>query len=90
MVVAVVGSLFLVWAEYAGTRRWWRVRTPDKRRFWFVIFAVAVSLPVFMLLQPLAKLLMIRPIAPTDWAISILGGMVAVGWRAFGTGSVSP
>jgi P-type Ca2+ transporter type 2C len=85
MVVAVVGSLFLVWAEYAGTRRWWRVRMPDKRRFWFVIFAVAVSLPVFMLLPPLAKLLMIRPIALSDWAIAILGATVAVSWRADGT-----
>jgi Ca2+-transporting ATPase len=85
MVVAVVGSLFLVWAEYAGTRRWWRVRMPDKRRFWFVIFAVAMSLPVFMIVPPLAKLLMILPIALSDWAIAILGAALAVGWRALGT-----
>jgi len=90
MVVAVVGSLFLVWAEYAGTRRWWQVPAPDKRRFWIVIFAVAVSLPVFMLVPPLATLLMIRPIAPTDWGIAILAATVAVSWRAFGTRSVSP
>ncbi|HEY9157117.1 cation-transporting P-type ATPase [Candidatus Binatus sp.] len=84
MVVAVVGSLFLVWAEYAGTRRWWRVRAPQQRRFWLVIFAVAVSLPVFMLMPPLATLLMIRPIAPADWAIAISAAAIAVGWRAFG------
>jgi Ca2+-transporting ATPase len=89
MVVAVIGSLFLVWAEYAGTRRWWRVRAPDKRRFWVVIFAVAASLPVFMLAPPLARLLMIRPISPADCGIAILGATVAVGWRAFGTSSVS-
>jgi Ca2+-transporting ATPase len=84
MVVAVVGSLFLVWAEYAGTRRWWRVRAPDQRRFWFVILAVAVSLPIFMLTPPIARLLMISPIAPADWGIAILGAAAAVSWRAFG------
>ncbi len=90
MVVAVVGSLFLVWAEYAGTRRWWRVRAPEQRRFWLVIFAVAASLPVFMLTPPIATLLMIRPIAPADWGIAILAAAIAVGWRAFGTRGVSP
>ncbi len=90
MVVVVVGSLFLVWAEYAGTRRWWRVRAPQQRRFWVVIFAVAASLPVFMLTPPLATLLMIRPIAPADWGIAILAAAIAVGWRASGTGRVSP
>jgi len=90
MVVAVVGSLFLVWAEYAGTRRWWRVRAPEHRRFWIVIFAVAASLPVFMLTPPLATLLMIRPIALADWGIAILAATIAVGWRSFGTRSVSP
>jgi Ca2+-transporting ATPase len=84
MVVAVVGSLFLVWAEYAGTRRWWRVRAPEQRRFWLVIFTVALSLPVFMLTPPLAALLMIRPIAPADWAIAVLAAALAVGWRAPG------
>jgi magnesium-transporting ATPase (P-type) len=85
MVVAVVGSLFLVWAEYAGTRQWWRFRAPAQRRFWIVIFVVAASLPIFMLTPPLAKLLMIRPIASIDWGIAILGAMVAVCWRTFGT-----
>jgi Ca2+-transporting ATPase len=84
MVVAVVGSLFLVWAEYAGARRWWRVRAPDQLRFWFVIVAVAVSLPVFMLTPSIARLLMISPIAPADWGIAILGAAAAVFWRAFG------
>lgn len=85
MVVAVVGSLSLVWAEYAGTRRWWRVRAPEQGRFWIVIFVVAASLPIFMLTPPLAKLLMIRPIASIDWGIAILGAIVAVCWRTFGT-----
>jgi len=88
MVVAVVGSLLLVWAEYAGTRRWWRVRAPDKWRFWVVISAVAVSLPAFMLMPPIARLLMISQIAPADWGIAILGATLAVGWRAFGTAPV--
>jgi P-type Ca2+ transporter type 2C len=90
MVVVVMGSLFLVLAEYAGTRRWWRVRAPEQRRFWVVIFAVAVSLPTFMLVSPLAALLMVRPITPADWGIAISGAVIAVGWRAFGSSSVSP
>ena len=90
MVVVVVGSLFLVWAEYAGTRRWWRVRAPKQRRFWVVIFGVAISLPTFMLVSPLASLLMVRPITPADWGIAISGAAIAIGWRAFGSRGVSP
>jgi Ca2+-transporting ATPase len=85
MVVVVTGSLFLVWAEYAGTRRWWRVRAPEQRRFWVVIFGVAISLPTFMLVSPLASLLMVRPITPADWVIAISGAAIAVSWRAIGS-----
>ncbi len=84
MVVAVAGSLLMVWAEYSGTRRWWRVRAPDQRRFWIVIFAVAASLPIFMLTPPIAKLLMIQPIAIADWCVALISAAAAVGWRAFG------
>lgn len=85
MVIAVVGSLLLVWAEYAGTRRWWRVPAPDQPRFWLVIFAVALSLPIFMLTPPIARLLMLSPIAPLDWATAMLCAAAAVGWRAPGS-----
>ena len=90
MVVVVTGSLLLVWAEYAGTRRWWRVRAPEQRRFWVVIFGVGASLPIFMLVSPLAALLMVRPIAAADWGIAILGATIAVGWRAFDTSESAP
>jgi len=90
MVVVVVGSLLLVWAEYAGTRRWRQVRAPEQRRFWVVMFAVAASLPTFMLVPPLAALLMVRPITPADWGIAISGAVIAVGWRAVGRSRVSP
>ena len=85
MVVAVAGSLLLVWAEYAGRRRWWRVRAPAQRRFWIVILAVAASLPIFMLTQQIAKPLMIQPIAIADWGVALLLAAAAVGWRAFGS-----
>ena len=85
MVVAVAGSLFLVWAEYAGKRRWWRVRAPAQRRFWIVIFAVAASLPLFMLTPQIAKALMIQPIAIADWGVALLLASAAVGWRAPGS-----
>ncbi|MGH7924830.1 MAG: cation transporting ATPase C-terminal domain-containing protein [Candidatus Binatus sp.] len=89
MVVAVMGSLFLVWAEYAGARRWWRVRAPERLRFWIVIFAVAVSLPIFMLTPSIAKLLMISPIAAGDWVVATLGAAAAVCWRAVGGASAA-
>ncbi|MGA9725010.1 MAG: hypothetical protein WBQ86_21315 [Candidatus Binatus sp.] len=55
-----------------------------------MIFGVAISLPTFMLVSPLASLLMVRPITPADWGIPILGAAIAIGWRVFGSRGVSP
>ncbi|HYK64490.1 MAG TPA: cation-translocating P-type ATPase [Patescibacteria group bacterium] len=90
MVAAVLGSLWLVWAEYAGMRRWWSLPSPDQPRFWIVILAVALSLPIFMLTPPVARLLMLSPISPLDWAIAILCATAAVCWRAPGSRAGTP
>jgi P-type Ca2+ transporter type 2C len=84
MAVAVLGSLILVWAEFAGTRRWWQVPAMPSRRFWIVLGAVAASLAIFMTVQPIADLVMIRPISGRDWLIAAALAAVAVGWRSVG------
>ena len=83
MVVVIGGSLMMVWAEYAAARTWGKVGLPDEARFWLVIGTVALSLPAFILVGPIASLLMLSPISASDWAISLLIALVAVGWRVF-------
>ena len=83
MVVVIGGSLMMVWAEYAAARTRGKVGLPDEARFWLVIGTVAISLPAFILVGPIASLLMLSPISASDWAISLLIALVAVGWRVF-------
>jgi Ca2+-transporting ATPase len=87
MVVVILGSLFLMWAELAGNRPWWRTPLPRRASFWIVSVLVAASLPIFMSLGPIATLLQIAPIAPRDWAIAAALAVVPVIWRVAGTGS---
>jgi P-type Ca2+ transporter type 2C len=84
MVVLVLGSLFLMWAELAGDRPWWKTPLPTRAGFWVVSLLVAASLPVFMAVGPLARLLQIALIAPRDWAIAGLLAIVPVVWRIAG------
>jgi Ca2+-transporting ATPase len=85
MVVVVVGSLFLMWAEVAGDRAWWKTALPTRVSFWIVTSMVAASLPIFMTLAPAASLLQIAPIAMRDWAIAAALSIVPVIWRIAGT-----
>jgi P-type Ca2+ transporter type 2C len=85
MVVVILGSLFLMWAELAGDRPWWRTPLPSRASFWIVSVLVAASLPIFMALGPIATLLQIAPIAPRDWAIAGLLAVIPVMWRVAGT-----
>lgn len=84
MVVAVGGSLMLVWASLAGRRAWWRVPAPRSAKFWLVILGVGATLPIFMRTGPLAAILMIAPIELRDWAIALAIAVIAVSWTAFG------
>jgi P-type Ca2+ transporter type 2C len=83
--VAILGSLLLVWAEYAGALPWRKVKFPRNTRFWIVVVCVALSLPVFMFARPVASVLMISPISLTDGALALGAAVIAVGWRAFGS-----
>ena len=85
MVVVILGSLFLMWAELAGDRPWWRTPLPARSSFWIVSMLVAASLPIFMALGPIAALLQIAPIAARDWTIAAALAVVPVLWRVAGT-----
>jgi magnesium-transporting ATPase (P-type) len=87
MVVVILGSLFLMWAEVAGDRPWWRTPLPARASFWILSVLVAASLPIFMAIGPIAALLQIRPIAPRDWAIAAALAVVPAIWRVAGTSS---
>ena len=84
MAVVIGGCLLLVWAELAGNRPWWTVPFPRSMRFWAVTVLVAGSLPLAMLVPPLANLLQMGVISLSDWGIVAAIVLGAVGWRVFG------
>lgn len=84
MAVAIMGSLLMVWAEFAGARRWWRVPAMPSPRFWIVCAGVAASLAAIMAAPPLASLVMIRAIAARDWIAAAALACAGVGWRCVG------
>jgi hypothetical protein len=84
MVVVILGSLFLMWAELAGDRPWWRTPWPRRASFWIVSVLMASSLPIFMTLGPIST--QIAPIAPRDWAVAAALAVIPVIWRVAGIG----
>jgi len=84
MVVAVAGSIAMVWAGLPRIGRW-RLAVPSAARFWIVIALVAASLPAFMLIRPIASVMMIAPIDARDWACGLGVAALAAGWRLLGS-----
>lgn len=84
MVIAVLGSLLLVWAELAGAEPWWKVTLPRDLRFWTIVAAVAASLPILISVPALAQVLSVAPISAATWLKAALLALAAVGWRAPG------
>jgi P-type Ca2+ transporter type 2C len=84
MTAVISGSLLLVWCELAADRPWWRARPPRSIRFWAVCILVALSLPLFMNIGPLAEALGLTSIAPLEFAWATAIALAATGWRAFG------
>jgi Ca2+-transporting ATPase len=84
IVIAVLGSLLLVWAELAGAEPWWKVALPRDLRFWTIIAAVAASLPILIGVPAAARVLGLAPIGATTWLYAGLLALAAVGWRAPG------
>ncbi len=87
MALVIVGSIILVWAELAGDHAWWRVPVPRTARFWIVCLGVALSLPIFTNVPPVAALLHVAPLSLADWGILAIVAFAAVAWRAPGTRS---
>lgn len=88
MALIVAGGVVLAWAELAGAgdRAGWRAPIPRSPWFWGVSAVIAVTIPAFMLIRPIAQALHIGPIDPGDWALVALLAVGAGAWRAFGTG----
>jgi P-type Ca2+ transporter type 2C len=82
IVVLIVGSLLLVWAERAGDRSPFAVPLPRSWRFWAVWMGVAASVPVFMHVPWIAAIFQIEPLGLSDWAVAVLAALVSVVWRA--------
>jgi hypothetical protein len=77
----VLGSLGLVWAERALDRPWATVGIPRRPRFWVVCGLVGASVPLFLLVPPLAAALAIGPLAARDWILAAAVAVAAVAWR---------
>jgi P-type Ca2+ transporter type 2C len=85
IVVLILGSLVLIWAERAADRPWYSVPWPRTARFWIVWSGVAVSLPLFIHTPPIAETLGIGPLSIRDWMLAAGLAITSVGWRAWGT-----
>jgi Ca2+-transporting ATPase len=82
--LVIVGSLFLVWAEFAGARPWWRSLLPRSLRFWAVCVGALASLMAAMWIPKLAALVQIAPISAADWGVLIGISLASVIWRPLG------
>ena len=84
MVVAIAGSLAMVWAEYAGAQPWTSIELPRRAQFWIVMALAALSLPTFIGIKPLAAMLLVSPISVRDIGVALVAAIAAVLWRAPG------
>jgi Ca2+-transporting ATPase len=82
--IIIIGSLAMVAAEYMDPRSSRSPTVPRSLCFWLVIVSVALSLPVFMSIGPVAQILMIAPISAKDWLLAFILGVMAVSWRFVG------
>ncbi|HET9869754.1 MAG TPA: HAD-IC family P-type ATPase, partial [bacterium] len=80
----VLGSLLLLWAGRAEEGRGWRALFPAQVRFWAVVGAAALSLPLIFQVRGMAALFQVQPIQFHDWALAMGLALLAVGWRFSG------
>jgi len=78
--LVIVGSLFLVWAEFARAA-WWRALWPRSLQFWAVCVGALVSLMAAMWIPAVAALVQIAPIFGADWLVLIGISIASVIWR---------
>ncbi len=87
MATAVIGSLWLVFAELAGDRQWWNSPLPRDIRSWSIIVLVAATPVLFTNVPSFARLLQLDPPSARAWMIAIALAAIAVGWRSLGSRS---
>jgi Ca2+-transporting ATPase len=82
--VVIVGSLLLIWAEFAGDRHWWCVPLSRSWRLWTVSIGVLATTGAVMWIPRIAALVRIAPISLTDWTVVAVVAVASVIWRAPG------
>jgi Ca2+-transporting ATPase len=78
--LVIVGSLFLVWAEFAGASPW----LPRSLRFWMVCVGALASIAAAMWIPKLGALVQIAPISLMDWGIVATIAAASAIWRTQG------
>jgi len=81
MTAVIAGGLALTWAERALDRPWRLVPFPRSARTWIVLGAVALTVPITMLVPGLRDVLEIAPIGLTDAVLALAIAVLAVVWR---------
>jgi hypothetical protein len=85
MILAVMASVFLVFAELAAPRRWWEMVLPRDLRFWCVCAAAAATPLLFTSVRPIADLFELTKVTPQWWAAACAFAAISVGWRMLWT-----
>jgi Ca2+-transporting ATPase len=80
--VIVAGSLLLVWAERAPEGSCLAAPFPRSARFWAVLGAVALSLPLVLQVPAAAEVFRVEPLSWSDWGRVLLLAAASVAWRA--------
>lgn len=81
LVALILGYQILVLVERTSSIGRIRDLFPMSLRFWFVWGGSAISLPILMYVPPLAAIVNVRPLPPSDWLLALAAAVVAVGWR---------
>jgi len=90
LAAVLAGGLAVAWIERRPDVPWWRSGLPTTRRFWIVTLAVALSLPLALVVPPLGTVLHVAPIAATDIALALGAALLAIAWRVNRPGRAPP
>lgn len=85
LIVVIVGSVLLVLAERAGTRRWTALSGSVTRRDVVVLGLVLASVPLIVETPAIAHALGLAPLALADFALGLLLAFASTVWRAWGS-----
>jgi len=78
----LLGYQVLVLVEWAALRGSRSNLLPHRPLVWWVWFGCGASLPLAIMVPPIARVLHLEPISLADWAVALLVAVAATGWRA--------